>query len=133
MAKNGKLSRAIKRGLARKKAAESAALKTVQVTRAYNHLANRKVKGEEINHPEHYQASTTSMEVADVCEAFELDWHTGTAVKYLLRAGKKDAEIADIKKALWYITRRANKKLGKALLIDEEGNVNHLNVPAVGG
>jgi hypothetical protein len=68
------------------------------------------------------------MEVADVCEAFELDWHTGTAVKYLLRAGKKHDEIADIKKALWYIARRANKKLGKILLINEEGNVTHLNL-----
>lgn len=118
-------SKAIKEGLARKRAAEAK-----QVTVVSRKGADRRER-EEINHPAHYQAGR--MEVADVCEAFDCDWHTGTAIKYLLRAGKKDAEIADIKKALWYITRRANKKLGKILLIDEEGNVNHLNMPTEGG
>lgn len=119
-----KRSKAIREGLARKRAVEAA--EAAQVTVVSRKGTDRR-KRDEINYPSHYQ--DTSMEVADVCEAFNCDWHTGTAIKYLLRAGKKDAstEIADIKKALWYITRRANKKLNKVLLIDIEGNVTHLN------
>jgi len=86
-------------------------------------------KGDTVNHPSHYQGK--GMEVADVIEAFGLDWHHGTAVKYLLRAGKKDSELADIKKALWYVARRAEKLLGKKLLIDEEGVVTHISVERV--
>ena len=103
---------AIRRGLARRRA------------RIENGGGGR--PKDEINHPRHYR--TNGLEAADVIEAFDCDWHTGTAIKYLLRAGKKDAEIADIKKALWYIVRRANKKLGKIIMIDEDGDVTHLSV-----
>ena len=38
--------------------------------------------------PEHYQ-SNTNLEAIDVIEAFDLNFHRGNVVKYVLRAGKK--------------------------------------------
>ena len=48
------------------------------------------------------------IEAWDVIEAWELDYHTGTALKYLARAGRKDSgtEIQDLQKARAYIDRR---------------------------
>ena len=38
--------------------------------------------------PEHYH-SNTQLEAIDVIEAFDLNFHRGNIVKYVLRAGKK--------------------------------------------
>lgn len=46
------------------------------------------------------------MEAIDVIEAFELDYHLGNAVKYILRAGHKDDIKQDIAKARWYLDRK---------------------------
>ena len=59
----------------------------------------------EVDHPAHYQTES-GLEVIDVIEAFNLDFHTGNAVKYILRAGKKSNEIEDLQKANWYLLRR---------------------------
>jgi len=37
-----------------------------------------------VDHPDHYQADD-GMEVIDIIEAFDLDFHTGNAIKYILR------------------------------------------------
>lgn len=59
---------------------------------------------ESVNHPEHYQAN--GMEAIDIIEAYNLGFHLGNAVKYILRAGRKsDNHIEDIKKAIWYLER----------------------------
>jgi len=60
-----------------------------------------------VNHPPHYQAMypVEVHEAIDICEAFDLNLHRGTAIIYLLRAGKKDPIIRDLKKAIWYINR----------------------------
>ena len=44
-------------------------------------------------------------------EAWGLGFHTGNAVKYIARAGKKDpsTEIEDLKKAYWYLSRAADQ------------------------
>lgn len=62
---------------------------------------------EVVNHPRHY-LGRRCMEVIDVIENFELDFSKGNAVKYILRAGKKDGEDEKIalQKARWYIERR---------------------------
>lgn len=39
------------------------------------------------------------IEAQDVIEAFELNFSRGSAVKYILRAGRKDSEIRDLEKA----------------------------------
>ena len=64
---------------------------------------------EMINHPSHYGgAKIHDYEVIKVIEAWELDFHLGTALKYIPRAGKKDPSktIEDLKKSIWYINRK---------------------------
>jgi hypothetical protein len=60
-----------------------------------------------INHPSHYQGQ--KFEVIDVIEDFQLGFHLGNAIKYILRAGKKDDDEdtyeTDLRKAMWYIER----------------------------
>ena len=55
-----------------------------------------------VNHPTHYQ-SKNGMEVIDVIDSFELNFNLGNAVKYILRCGKKDNDIQELNKAIWYI------------------------------
>ena len=64
-------------------------------------------KPEAVNHPAHYQ-SKTGLEAIDVIEAFELDFNLGNAAKYILRCGKKDAAVQELRKAIWYIEREIN-------------------------
>mgnify|MGYP003134875538 CR=1 FL=1 len=52
--------------------------------------------------PNYYIGTTYGYEARRVVEDFELSYNTGTAVSYLLRAGKKDGNPADqdIQKAI---------------------------------
>lgn len=63
---------------------------------------------DDVNRPEHYK-SENGLEVIEVIEAFELDFNLGNAIKYILRAGKKDDESQDLRKAVWYLRREINK------------------------
>lgn len=62
---------------------------------------------EKVNHPKHYQSP--KIEAIDVIEAFALNFSLGSAVKYILRAGRKPGEdaVEDLKKAAWYLRREA--------------------------
>jgi hypothetical protein len=62
---------------------------------------------EAVNHPLHYGGKDNPYETIKVIEAWGLDFHLGNAVKYISRAGKKDAakQLEDLKKARWYIDR----------------------------
>ncbi len=53
--------------------------------------------------PEHYR-SNSKLQAIDIINDFKLNFHQGTAVKYIIRAGRKtkDAKV-DIKKAIWYL------------------------------
>lgn len=53
--------------------------------------------------PDYYQSET--MEAIDVIEAFDLNFARGNIIKYVIRAGFKDDELADLKKARYYIER----------------------------
>lgn len=62
---------------------------------------------EQVNHPAHY-GGDTPYETIKVLRA----WLTpeqlagfclGNAIKYLSRAGKKDSELTDLRKGLWYL------------------------------
>lgn len=66
-------------------------------------------KKEQVNHPKHYNHG--KFEVIDVIEDWDLDFHIGNVVKYVSRAGRKndDTELQDLKKALWYLTRKIEK------------------------
>jgi hypothetical protein len=65
---------------------------------------------EKINHPEHYQSK--NMEAIDVIESYKLNFSLGSALKYILRAGKKPEEQMeeDLKKAIWYLQREIDRK-----------------------
>jgi hypothetical protein len=62
--------------------------------------------------PAHYK-SADGIEVIQVIEAFGLDYHRASALKYLLRAGRKDDELQDMKKCAWFINRAIQKLEGK--------------------
>ena len=78
---------------------------------------------EMVNHPEHYKGN--KFEVIDIIEDYDLGFCMGNAIKYLLRAGKKDDEIQDLNKALWYVQRRIRevdtaKQIARIELADKE-------------
>ena len=59
-----------------------------------------------VNHPPHYAALVP--EPVDVIEAWQLEWHEGSAVKYIARAKNKGERVQDLRKAAWYLTRKAD-------------------------
>lgn len=66
-----------------------------------------------VNHPRHYAMGwSNGAEVIDIAE--NLNFNRGNAVKYVARAGRKDATKAaeDLKKARWYVDREL-KRLGE--------------------
>ena len=59
---------------------------------------------EKINHPDYYNKGT--IEVIDIIENWDLDFHLGNAIKYILRSPYKGNFEDDIKKAIWYLNRK---------------------------
>ena len=76
-----------------------------------NYFQENDIKKDNVNHPSHYSwlKDKCDIEVIDITR--HLDFDLGNAVKYILRAGKKqDASLSgvektveDLKKAIWYI------------------------------
>lgn len=68
---------------------------------------------EAIDHPAHYGGANDPFEPIKIIEA--MGWgpgfNKGNALKYLLRAGKKDTdkEAQDLRKAAWYLNREAGR------------------------
>lgn len=56
-----------------------------------------------VNHPKHYTSHPSGIECIQVTE--HMDFCTGSAMKYLWRAGLKQDKVEDLKKAKWYIER----------------------------
>lgn len=73
---------------------------------AYVKLPTPPFPTEAVNHPAHY-AGKSGIEALDVIEAFDLNFNTGNAVKYIVRAGKKaeNSTVQDLKKAVFYLNR----------------------------
>lgn len=69
---------------------------------AHEFLQGKKT-GSMVNHPKHYQGN--KFEVIDIIEDFDLNFSLGSAIKYILRAGKKDERNQDLEKAIWYLQR----------------------------
>lgn len=61
-----------------------------------------------VNHPAHYTAYK-GLEVIDLTE--QMMFNRGNAVKYIARAGLKDAskEVEDLEKAIWYCQREIGR------------------------
>lgn len=64
------------------------------------------LKPEAVDHPAHYGGADNPYEAIKVIEAWSLGFCLGNTVKYIARAGKKDATIQDLKKARWYLDRQ---------------------------
>lgn len=60
-----------------------------------------------VNHPPHYNRG--NIEVIDFIEDQQFDFHIGTAIRYLCRAGHKWNAEEDLEKAIWYINRKIQK------------------------
>ena len=61
-----------------------------------------------VNHPEHYKKN--GIECIDIIqfilgETGAKFFCLGNVIKYVTRAGKKDNNVEDLKKALWYLDR----------------------------
>jgi hypothetical protein len=52
----------------------------------------------------HYEA-TGEYDVIDICQDYKLNFQRGSALKYIIRAGKKDNELQDLYKAKDFIER----------------------------
>lgn len=59
-----------------------------------------------VDHPQHYGGADNPYETIKVVEAWKLDFHLASVVKYISRAGKKGAALEDLKKARWYLERK---------------------------
>ena len=57
---------------------------------------------EQVNHPDHYNW-LPDIECSDVADHF--NFNLGNVIKYVWRAGYKDALLQELKKARWYINR----------------------------
>ncbi len=65
-----------------------------------------------VNHPSHYKAG--GIESIDVIEAFDLGFHLGNVVKYVLRCGRKAPDpLEDLRKARWYLDRKIARLEGE--------------------
>ena len=63
---------------------------------------------EKVNSPLHYGGADNPLEVINIIEHYNLDFHLGNVCKYILRKGKKanEDEITELNKALWYLQRK---------------------------
>lgn len=57
--------------------------------------------------PSHYRNHPSGVECIQITE--HLNFCRGNAIKYLWRAGEKDDEIEDLKKARWYVDREIQR------------------------
>lgn len=64
-----------------------------------------------VNHPKHYTKHPSGVECIQITE--HMDFCIGNAVKYLWRAGGKNDEVEDLKKAIWYIKRKIDMIEGR--------------------
>ena len=72
-----------------------------------------------VNHPSHYNFG--SIEVLEAIHAWGLKFARGNAVKYIVRAGRKDPkkEVEDLKKAVFYLNYEISRLEGKDLKPDQ--------------
>ena len=60
---------------------------------------------EMVDHPNHYGGKENIYEAINVIEAWDLDFHCGSVIKYIARHKKKGQARQDIEKAIWYLQR----------------------------
>lgn len=62
-----------------------------------------------VDHPSHYGGRDDHYEAIKVIDAWGLGFCLGNTVKYIARAGKKDALLQDLKKAQWYLNHEIER------------------------
>ena len=68
-----------------------------------------------VQNPEHYTKGRDHHPL-DVIEDWALDYHLGNCLKYISRFGrKKDSNISDLSKAMFYLQRRLNIEIEKSI------------------
>jgi hypothetical protein len=65
---------------------------------------------EAVNNPEHYGGADNPYEAIKVIDAWDLSFNLGNTVKYIARCGKKDDEIQELEKAVWYLNNEIRKR-----------------------
>ena len=60
-----------------------------------------------VNKPPHYTAHPSGVECIQVTE--HMNFCLGNALKYIWRAGLKQNEVEDLKKAVWYLNREIER------------------------
>lgn len=62
-----------------------------------------------VNHPGHYTQG--KIEPIDVIEDWKLDYHVGSALKYIARHKHKGKPLEDLKKARWFLDRAIMRRV----------------------
>jgi hypothetical protein len=64
-----------------------------------------------VEHPLHYGGKDNPYEAIKVIEAWDLGFNLGNVLKYISRAGQKDAtkELEDLQKAMTYLSFQIKK------------------------
>ena len=70
----------------------------------------RELKEDVVNNSSHYTDHASGVECLQITE--HMNFCLGNAVKYIWRAGLKNDNIEDLRKAKWYIEREL-KRLGE--------------------
>jgi hypothetical protein len=60
-----------------------------------------------VNHPAHY-TKDRKYEPLAVIEDWKLNYRTGSALKYISRAGRKEDTVQDLQKAIFYLQREVD-------------------------
>lgn len=71
-------------------------------------ISDENLLNETVNHPDHYQGN--KYEAIDIIEDYNLNFHLGNVIKYVLRADKKNDRVEDLKKAAWYLSRELERE-----------------------
>jgi len=76
-----------------------------------NDCSGRVTEQSRVAHPAHYAGNDGKCEAIEVIEAHNLNFALGSAVKYILRAGRKPgaALSEDLRKAVWFIEREIER------------------------
>ena len=61
---------------------------------------------EMVDHPSHYNQG---IETIEYIESWSMNFNIGNVIKYVTRAGYKDNQLEDLKKAMWYLQREIDR------------------------
>lgn len=65
---------------------------------------------EAVNNPSHYGGADNPYEAIKVIDAWDLNFNLGNTIKYIARCGRKDDEIQELEKAVWYLNNEIKKR-----------------------